>query len=120
MPTGPLEHADSTSGGSRIGTSLKLKGTLSSEEDLAVAGHFEGELDLPQKELVIAKGAVVRANIRAGKVLLQGTVQGNVRGMHRVELTATADLTGELETREIRVQEGAVFRGQVNIITDGD
>ncbi len=106
------------SSGSRIGPSLRLKGSLSSEEDLDFGGHFEGEIALPQNELVIAEDAIVKANIRAAKVVLRGTVEGNVHGLERVELTGTAELTGELETREIQVQQGAVFRGRVNIITD--
>lgn len=105
---------------SRIGKSVRLKGAISSDEDLFVAGKFEGTINLSKNELVITKEAVVNADIRAGKALIRGTVHGNVQGVRRVELTSTAYLTGELETREIRVEEGAVFRGQVNIITDRD
>ncbi len=120
MEDGNSDSTTHPSNGSRLGGSLKLKGTITSEEDIYVAGRFEGGIDLPKNKLVVAKDAVVHADVRAGKVLIQGTVHGNVQGVQRVELTSTADLIGELQTREIRVEEGAVFRGQVNIITDRD
>ncbi len=106
--------------GSRIGKSLHLKGTITAEEDLDIAGRFEGSIILSKNELVAGEDALVEADIQAGRVLIRGTVRGNVQGLQRVELTSTAKLTGELETREIRVEEGAIFRGQANIITDDD
>ena len=106
--------------GSRIGPSLKLKGTVSADENFAIAGEFEGDIDNPKHELVVTEGAVVKANIRASKVQICGKLHGDVQGVNRVELTGTAEMAGKLQTREIRVEEGAVFRGQVDIITDRD
>ena len=103
---------------SRVGPSLRLKGDITADGALSIAGQFEGNIDIPKRQVTVADGAVVKADIRAGKVLIQGKVRGNVQGIDRVELTGTADMTGQLQTREIRVEEGAVFRGQVDIITD--
>ena len=97
-----------------------MKGDIAADGSLAIAGKFEGNIDIPKRELVVANGAIVKADIRASRVLIRGQVRGNVQGIDRVELTKTADLAGQLQTREIRVEEGAVFRGQVDIITDRD
>ncbi len=104
--------------GSLLGPSVRMEGDITSEESLAISGQFEGQIDIPKHEVEVTQGAVVKADIRANKVLICGRVEGNVQGIARVELTGTAEMTGNLETREIRVEGGAVFRGQVNILTD--
>ncbi len=105
---------------SQLGPSLRLKGDITADGALSIAGQFEGNIDIPKRQVTVSDGAVVKADIRASKVLIRGKVRGNVQGIDRVELTGTADMTGQLQTREIRVEEGAVFRGQVDIITDRD
>ena len=94
-----------------------MEGEISAKEDLTISGRFKGAIDIPEEEVIVLESGAVEANITADKVLIQGTVRGNVRGIHRAELTKTADLVGKLETHELRVEEGAVFRGQVDIIT---
>ena len=91
---------------------------MSADGSISIAGQFEGNIEIPKRQVTVAEGAVVKADIRASKVLIRGKVRGNVQGIDRVELTGTADMTGQLQTREIRVEEGAIFRGQVDIITE--
>ena len=106
--------------GSHAGPSLRLKGNIKAEETFSIAGEFEGTIQIPKHEVSIAKGARVQADINAGKVLICGEVHGNVVGIDRVELTSTANMCGKLQTRQVRVQEGAIYRGEVDIIRDGD
>lgn len=105
---------------SHIGPSLRMKGDIAADGSVSIAGQFEGNIDIPKRAVTVADGARVTANIRANSVQISGKLSGEVQGIERVELTGTADMTGKLQTREIRVEEGAVFRGQVDIITDRD
>ena len=101
-----------------IGPSVRLKGNMTSEDGLAIAGEFNGNIDIATRDVTVSVGAIVEADIRASRVIICGKVRGNVQGIDKVELARTADMIGRLETREIRVEEGAIYRGQVDIIVD--
>ncbi len=81
-------------------------------------GKFEGSINNPKQSIVVANSAEVSADITASSIKVQGKVRGNIFGVNRIELTSTADLVGKLQTREVKVEEGAVFRGEVNVISD--
>ena len=97
---------------------MSLQGDLRADEALAVLGKFEGSITNPKQSIEVAAGAEVSADIRASSIKVQGKVRGDVFGVDRIELTSTADLVGKLQTREVKVEEGAVFRGEVNVIAD--
>ena len=101
---------------SHIGRSLRMEGSIVSKGDLTISGKFKGNIDAPSQKVVVQQEGIVEADIKANQVLIQGTVRGNVKGIQRAALTSSADLVGKLETHELRVEEGAVFRGQVDII----
>jgi cytoskeletal protein CcmA (bactofilin family) len=98
-----------------IGKSVVIKGQLSGSEDLFLDGEVEGTVDLPGHTLTIGPSGRIRANISAGTVVIQGTVTGNVRGTDKVELKSTGALTGDIATKRIAIDDGAFFRGGVDI-----
>lgn len=104
--------------GSLLGPALRFEGVISAEEPLTIGGRFKGRVEAPKHLVVVSSGADVEANIRASRISISGKVRGNVQGIDHVELTETGDLAGQLHTREVRVQDGAVFRGRVDIVTE--
>ncbi len=101
-----------------LGPSLRLEGVISAEEAVTIRGRLKGRVEVPAHLVVVSSGADVEADIKACRISIAGKVRGNVQGLDHVELTETADLAGQLQTREIRVEDGAVFRGRVDIVTD--
>ena len=96
---------------------MRLEGTIAAESDLTISGWFKGKIDAPSHEVVVFDEGVVEADIKAKRVRIQGKVRGDVHSDERAALTSTADIVGTLKTRELRVEEGAVFRGQIDIVT---
>ena len=115
---GTKSAAKDSATGSRLGPKVRLQGDLKVDETLAVLGKFEGSINNPKQSIVVAASADVSADITASTIKVQGKVRGDVYGVDRIELTSTADLVGKLQTREVKVEEGAVFRGEVNVIAD--
>lgn len=102
---------------SYIGKSLRMEGAIAANGDLTISGRFKGTIEIPSKRVIVEREGVVEADVKASQVEIQGTVRGNVTGIKRAALTSSADVVGKLETHELRVEEGAVFRGQVDILS---
>jgi cytoskeletal protein CcmA (bactofilin family) len=60
----------------------------------------------------------VKANITAKNLTVGGTVDGNVLASERTELRKTAVVTGDVQTRRIAIEEGAYFKGKLEILSD--
>ena len=93
-----------------------MEGLIEAEESLQISGRFKGNIDIPSQEGVVRPDAIVEADIVANQVLIQGRVRGNVKAQASSALASSANMVGKLETHELKVEEGAVFRGQVDIL----
>jgi len=98
-----------------IGKSVVFDGELTSNEDLHFDGTLKGHLHVRDATLTIGEGATVEADVRAKQVVVQGTVQGSIAAGDRIELTATAKVTGSLTAERVVIAEGARFTGGVDM-----
>lgn len=98
-----------------IGPSLTIHGELSSDESLRVDGFVRGQIVLRDAELTIGQGAQVDADLRGLRVLILGTVNGNVAATERIELGASARVTGSLSADRVIIVDGATFTGRVDM-----
>lgn len=98
-----------------IGKSVIVRGELSGSEDLFLDGEVEGSIELRGHSLTIGPNGRVRANIQARDVVVLGRVDGNVRGSERVELRKSAVLNGDIFTQRIVIEDGAFFKGAIDI-----
>lgn len=101
-----------------IGKSVVIKGELSGSEDLYLDGEVEGTIELRDHSLTIGPNGRVRANTSAKDVVVHGKVNGNVRA-DRVELKKSALVTGDIITQRVIIEEGAFFKGGIDIQRDG-
>ena len=102
-----------------IGKSVIIKGELSGSEDLYVDGQVEGSIELSGNRWIIGPHGQVRARANAKGVIVQGKLEGNIQAGERVELTKSAILVGDIATQRVAIEEGAYFKGKVDIQRDG-
>ena len=98
-----------------LGKSVVIKGELSGSEDLYVDGVVEGTIQLQGNNLVIGPNGHVHADVNAKGVVVQGKLEGNIRASERVELQKAAVIVGDIVTQRIAIEEGAYFKGKVDI-----
>jgi cytoskeletal protein CcmA (bactofilin family) len=98
-----------------IGKSVVVKGELSGSEDLIVDGEVEGSITLRGQSLTIGPNGRVRANIEARNVIVHGRVDGDIHASERVELRKSASLSGDITTARISIEDGAFFKGGIDI-----
>jgi cytoskeletal protein CcmA (bactofilin family) len=100
-----------------IGADTHIKGEMSFDHTARILGTFEGSITA-KGELQIAEGATCKASVDAGKIMVDGTVDGNISARERVELTAKARIKGDLVAPRLVVAEGASFIGHVTVGQD--
>jgi cytoskeletal protein CcmA (bactofilin family) len=98
-----------------IGKSVIIKGELSGSEDLFVDGVVEGTIELRGNSLVIGPNGQVKGSVHAKGVVVQGKLDGNIRATLRAELRKSAVVVGDIFTQRIAIEEGAYFKGKVDI-----
>ena len=101
-----------------IGRSVVVKGELSGSEDLYVDGQVEGIIELKGNSLTIGPNGQLRADVNAKNVVVHGKLEGNVRATERVELRKSAVAVGDIFSQRIAIEDGAYFKGKVDIQKD--
>lgn len=97
-----------------IGKKIAIRGTLSGDEDLTVEGRIEGTVRLT-RDLTVAESATLIAEIEAQSVAISGRVEGDVTAPDGVHLDANAVVIGALKTEHLVIEDGARFKGQVEM-----
>jgi cytoskeletal protein CcmA (bactofilin family) len=98
-----------------IGKSVVIKGEVTGSEDLYLDGQVDGSIDIAGNRLTIGPNGRVKANVTAQSVSISGKLDGNVRATDRVDLRNTAVVLGDIATQRISIEDGAYFKGGVDI-----
>jgi cytoskeletal protein CcmA (bactofilin family) len=93
-----------------VGRNSVFKGELVSTDDVLIEGRVEGKVRC-EALLIIGESGQVHAEIESKSVSIRGKVEGNCSSTHRVEITETGKVLGNVRAPLIVVAEGAVFRG---------
>ena len=104
----------------RLGSSLHVKGEITGSEDLTIDGSVEGLIQLDERKLTIGTTAKVTADIIAREVVVYGNVKGNLRAKDRIEIKKDGSVNGDLTTSRIMIEDGAYFKGSIEIDKSAD
>ncbi|HEY4355661.1 MAG TPA: polymer-forming cytoskeletal protein [Acidobacteriaceae bacterium] len=102
-----------------IGKSLIVKGELSGSESLYIDGKVEGAINLPGNRVTIGRNGQVAANIAAREIVVLGKVRGNCQASDRVDIRSEGSLTGDVIAARISIEDGAFFKGGIDIRKPG-
>jgi cytoskeletal protein CcmA (bactofilin family) len=92
-----------------VSQGIKIKGEISGHGDLFLDGEFEGKIRIDSGTLTVGPNARVRAEIEATEIIIRGDVIGTLKASERVHIWGTGKLTGNMETRGIVIDDGAVL-----------
>src|SRR3972149_520086 len=101
-----------------LGADAVFKGQLQFEKGVKLLGRFDGEIS-SEGQLVIADGATLTGDVKAGSVRVDGQVKGNLNATTKVQLSASARLEGDVQTQRLEVAEGAVLVGRCVVGVNG-
>lgn len=113
--TRELSMEPATKSMTTIGTSMIIKGQITSVDEMYIDGEVEGTLDLQQR-LTIGPRGKVRGDIKAREVVISGNVYGNVEVSDKITIEKNGSLIGDIKTAGIAIDDGAYFKGRVDIV----
>ncbi len=70
--------------------------------------------------MTIGASTKLTADIIAGEVVVYGSVKGNVRGKGKIEIKKDGSVNGDLTTAQIIIEDGAYFKGSIEIDRSAD
>jgi cytoskeletal protein CcmA (bactofilin family) len=110
-----LEPAAAPAGrsASRINSGLKITGEVFGDSDLVIDGEVHGKVRLSNGRVTVGASGRVQAEIEAREIVVEGTVQGNLKAAESVRLGPAGRLTGSVVTPRIAIDDGARLRGKV-------
>ncbi len=114
-PAAPRPVTTTTSDQATIGKSLVIKGEVTGSESLYIDGRVEGSINLSGNRVTVGRNGVVAANINAREIVVLGKVRGNLTASDRVDIRSNGSLTGDVVAARISIEDGAFFKGGIDI-----
>jgi cytoskeletal protein CcmA (bactofilin family) len=139
-PVGKYEP-ESRGGSASIGKAVRIVGQIFSNEDLYVDGELEGTVEAKDHKLTVGPNGTLKAGdkarevvapgsiplgpdgeereptvIKAREVVALGSIQGHVEAADKIEIRKDARMVGNIRTARIVIEDGAYFKGSINIV----
>ena len=111
LTSNPIENAPASP--AYIGPGIKVKGTITADEDVYIDGDVEGSLSVPGHCLTVGEMAYVNAETVAREVVVYGALQGELRAFDRIEIKKHGSVAGDVATAQIVIEDGAHFKGVI-------
>ncbi|MBD8488323.1 polymer-forming cytoskeletal protein [Echinicola sp. CAU 1574] len=102
-----------------IAKETTIKGDIITFGNIRIEGTVEGTLSSKTK-IVIGDSARLVGNIDTKEAEIAGKVEGEIRCSDILFLKKTADIDGDIFTRKLVIENGAVFNGICKMIEESD
>jgi cytoskeletal protein CcmA (bactofilin family) len=115
MPV-PKYEPELRGGPASIGKAVKIVGQIFSKEDLYVDGELDGTVEALEHKVTIGPNGNLKAGVKAREVVVLGAIHGNVEATDKMEIRKDAKLVGDVRTARIVIEDGAYFKGSIDIV----
>jgi len=112
----PVFESARPGGPAVLGKSVVVKGQIIAGEDLTIDGEADGTVELQEHRLTVGPNGKVMAAVKAREVVVIGTLHGNVETRDKIQIRKGATLVGDIRTARIEIEDGAYFKGNIDII----
>lgn len=98
-----------------IGPSIHIKGQISAEEPLTIAGHVTGSIDVKGHPVIVTDSGTIVADIVAHTIVIGGNVNGKISADGHIVVSRTATFEGDLSAPAVSVVDGALVQGRLEV-----
>ncbi len=101
-----------------IGRSIQIEGAVRGNEDLRIEGDVSGTVEFKDSSLTIGREGKVRADVYAKSIIVDGMTEGDLYATDRVVVHVNAQVRGNITAPKVSVEEGAKFKGSIEMDQD--
>lgn len=94
-----------------LGNGTVVEGDIYTKGSMRIEGRVKGVIKA-EGDLFIGESGVLHTQIEARNVIVAGTVTGNIVATEKIEILPSGRLNGDIQTKTIRIEEGASFTGE--------
>jgi cytoskeletal protein CcmA (bactofilin family) len=101
-----------------IGQDIIIEGNIRGREHMVIDGSVKGNIEMETHNFALGPAGKVEGEIHARNISISGQMKGNIKTPGKIEITKEADFQGDILAKSIAVENGAFFKGSVELITD--
>lgn len=111
----PPRSTAARTGHATIGPSIVIRGEVTGDEDLLIQGQVDGSVTLDLHSVTVGNGGRVKAGIKGRVITVEGDVEGDLTAQEQIVLRGSARVQGDLKAPRVVLEDGATFRGLVDM-----
>jgi|GEM_PF-2192122 len=101
-----------------IGKDISIEGDIRGNEHLVIDGSVKGNIEMAAHNFTLGPDGKVEGEIHAQNISISGRMKGNIKTPGKIEITKEADFRGDICAKSIAVENGAFFKGAVELINE--
>ena len=101
-----------------IGKDIIIEGNIRGREHMIIDGSVKGNIEMETHNFALGPAGKVEGEIHARNISISGQMKGNIKTPGKIEITREADFQGDILAKSIAVENGAYFKGSVELITE--
>ena len=101
-----------------IGKDISIEGDICGREHLVIDGSVKGNIEMEAHNFALGPNGRVEGEIHARNICISGQMIGNIKTPGKIEITKEADFRGDIRAKTISVENGAFFKGSVELIRE--
>jgi cytoskeletal protein CcmA (bactofilin family) len=106
--------------GTSIGEHISIEGTIRADEDIVIDGSMKGTIEVKGHQLTVGVKGKVEADVTAESVVVSGKMTGNISARTKVQITKSADFSGQIKAKRIAVEDGAFIKATIELEREGE
>ena len=104
-----------------IASDTSVRGDIHFSGRLYVSGTVTGKVTTDEgvsATLVVDEGGSIEGDVQAAYVVVAGRIEGNVVASERLEVSATAEVRGDVSYKQLGMELGGTVNGRVLCLQD--
>lgn len=97
-----------------LASGIEITGSIKFSNDMIIDGKIDGEITSDKGKVTIGENARIKGDVKAGEVKLYGQIEGTISS-ERCELKSKSKLKGDIKTKMLSTDQGAILCGKVDI-----
>ena len=98
-----------------IGRDTSIDGLIEVGRSIRIDGTFKGRISVADTLIVDKSGKLTHVTVTVKDAIIRGTVTGHFTATNKVTFKSTSRFEGDLTTKLLVIEEGAVFIGKCQV-----